>query len=129
MIVVTAAIIERDGLFLISRRRKNDTLGGLWEFPGGRVERNETPDACMVRELREELGVEATPLALYDVAVRAGGKIALIFYMCSIVGDPLPLECDELCWVELENLPQYPFTPADVFIAERLSRQGLSKRL
>ena len=60
MITVSAAVIEHDGRILIARRKPTDTLGGFWEFPGGKVEKGETPQECLEREILEELGVEST---------------------------------------------------------------------
>lgn len=68
MIEVAAAIIENDqGQILIARRRQGKSQGGLWEFPGGKLEAGESPEACLVRELREEMNIEIVPYAPYGV--------------------------------------------------------------
>jgi mutator protein MutT len=106
LVVVAAAVIERDGRFLVSRRLDGTHLAGLWEFPGGKCEPGETHDACLRRELREELGVDAviheqivqTDFAYVEKAVR------LHFRRCDIVGDPQARLGQELRWVTRKEL-------------------------
>ena len=92
-IVVTAAIIERDGRFLMARRLKGTHLEGLWEFPGGKIEPGESLEACIVRELAEELGVESRIVGkrwetAHDYSTK---RVELHFFDCEIDGDPRPL--------------------------------------
>ncbi|MDD3243803.1 MAG: (deoxy)nucleoside triphosphate pyrophosphohydrolase [Eubacteriales bacterium] len=122
MMVVTAGVIRRGEQVLIAQRRKDDTMGGLWEFPGGGVDKGETPDMCVVRELREELGVEAHPVELLDSMMVSGGRIFILFYLCTIEGEPAALEPQRVCWCAPDELAKYPFAPADMFIADRLAR-------
>ncbi len=121
MQAVTAAIIRRSGVYLMAKRKQGDTMGGYWEFPGGGVEIGETPDQCIIRELKEELGVTARPLELFDTSVCGDGKLVVLFYLCEIDGDPLPLDCDELQWVRGEDMRNYKLLPGDEAIAERLA--------
>ena len=119
MITVTAGIIKRDGRYLIAQRRQDDTMGGYWEFPGGGVEPDETPDQCVVRELREELGVEARPLSLFDSITDR--DLVVLFYRCEITGEPQPLDCEQLQWVLPQELTSYNFMPSDTEIVRRVA--------
>jgi 8-oxo-dGTP diphosphatase len=118
---VTAAVIERDGRYLLCRRHPNGELPGKWEFPGGKIEPNETEEACLQRELREELSLETTPLRrLGEVEQELpAGHLILIAY-CVDAGDAAPtvLDHEEVAWVEPEALLSYDLAPADVRIAE-----------
>lgn len=125
MMVVTAGIIMRDGKVLIAQRQKDDTMGGLWEFPGGRVDKGETPDMCIVRELHEELGVQAKALELYDTMIVSGGRIVILFYLCSIEGEPTAIEPQEIRWSDPAELSRYPFAPADMFVADKITRANI----
>lgn len=120
MQVVTAAIIVRNGRFLLARRMAGDADGGLWEFPGGTVEPGETPDECIVRELREELGIEARAVALYAGECADWGGI-LLFYLCSTRDEPTPIECDSLCWLSPHELPGVDTHSSDRKLMERLA--------
>jgi A/G-specific adenine glycosylase len=108
---------------LIDRRRQEGLLGGLWEFPGGKLEPGETVADCIQREIREELGIEIAvgePLITIDHAY-SHFRVTLNVHHCTYVsGDPQPLECDEVRWVEPETLNQYPFPKANVQIIEAL---------
>lgn len=125
MLTVTAAILLREGRVLLTQRRKSDSMAGYWEFPGGGVEPDETPDQGIVRELREELAIESHPLRLYDAA-SADGRIVVLFYLCDFTGEPQPLACDAMRWVPLDELPNYDLLPLDGPVAARLAAgQGL----
>lgn len=125
MIVVLAAVIERDGRFLVTRRPANTHLAGYWEFPGGKCEPGEAHDACLDRELREELGVGArvgremltTEHAYPERTVR------LHFRQCEIDGDPRPLVGQEMRWVSRDELQSLQFPEADVELIELLTRR------
>ncbi|NLG36910.1 MAG: (deoxy)nucleoside triphosphate pyrophosphohydrolase [Clostridiales bacterium] len=113
MRVVTAGILVRGDHFLIAQRCDDDECGGLWEFPGGSVEPDETPDRCVIRELREELGVAARPVALYDVIETDWGGI-LLFYLCETRDEPRPLDCQAVRWVTPDELAR-----TDTHISDR----------
>src|SRR5882762_2194841 len=91
-IVVTAAVIERDGCFLVTRRQKGVHLEGLWEFPGGKCNAGETLTACLARELEEELGVGARVGAEAFTVTHTypDRAVELHFFRCELVGDPRP---------------------------------------
>jgi 8-oxo-dGTP diphosphatase len=129
--IVTAAVVERDGRLLVARRIDGTHLAGHWEFPGGKCEAGEGPEACLARELREELGVEARVGAeiyrtLYSYADR---RLHLRFFSCEIEGEPRPLLGQEIRWVERHEMSALPFPPADAELVERLARDSRGIRL
>ena len=114
-IAVTAAVIEQDGRFLVTRRQPGVHLAGHWEFPGGKCEEGETLAGCIQRELREELLVGAavgeellSTTHEYDDRI-----IELHFFRCVIDGSPAPQQGQELRWVSRRDLRSLPFPPAD----------------
>ena len=122
---VVAALIRREGKFLICQRPRNKARALLWEFVGGKVERGETKEEALVRECREELGITVAPQREYmqvahdypDLTVR------LTLFECKIAeGEPQKLEHEDIRWISPEEIPQYEFCPADVTILKRLMR-------
>jgi 8-oxo-dGTP diphosphatase len=114
-VVVLAAVIEREGRILLSRRLKGTHLEGLWEFPGGKCEPGETHEQCLARELAEELGISAAvgrELMATEHAY-AERTVRLHFRACSIEGDPRPMLGQDLLWVERRDLRALDFPPAD----------------
>jgi mutator protein MutT len=115
-IVVLAAIVEDDnGRLLITRRLDGTHLAGLWEFPGGKCEPDESHEGCLARELAEELGVEAIVgdellVTEHDYVDRV---IRLHFRWCRISGEPRPLLGQEIRWVQRYELRTLEFPPAD----------------
>jgi len=114
-IVVCAAIIERDGRFLITRRQKGVHLEGYWEFPGGKCEHRETLAACLTRELREELAVEAQvgKEILATRHVYPDRSVELHFLSCRVSGEPSPQLGQQMAWARPDELKRLPFPPAD----------------
>jgi 8-oxo-dGTP diphosphatase len=114
-IVVTAAVIERDGRFLITRRQKGVHLEGFWEFPGGKCDACESLHACLVRELREELDVHAIigPELFTTTHDYPDRRVELHFLKCELAGDARPLLGQEMRWVSREELASLDFPPAD----------------
>ena len=123
-IVVVAAIIEIDGRFLLSRRLAGTHLAGTWEFPGGKCEPGESHEACLSREIREELDVEAVVgdevLAVEHAYPER--HVRLHFRRCAIVGTPSAMLGQELRWVRREELGSIDVPPADRALVERLAR-------
>lgn len=121
-----AVIWDDKGQILIDRRRQEGLLGGLWEFPGGKIEPGETVEECIVREIQEELGIVITVgdrLITIDHAY-SHFRVTLNVYNCRYVsGDPQPIECDEVRWVTLNEIDRYPFPKANVQIIEALVKQ------
>jgi len=122
-IVVTAAIIERDGRFLMARRLKGTHLEGLWEFPGGKIEPGESLEACLARELDEELGVPCRVgrLRLATTHEYPGRRVELHFFDCEIDGEPRPLLGQELRWVSASELASLPLPEADAGLVALLT--------
>jgi mutator protein MutT len=123
-IVVVAAVIERKGRFLLSRRLTGTHLAGLWEFPGGKCERAETHEACLARELAEELGVESTIGAEIITIDHTYPEhtVRLHFRRCAIAGEPRPILGQELRWVAREQLPAVELPAADRALVELLAK-------
>lgn len=124
-IEVSAALIFRDGKILITQRHADSHLGGLWEFPGGKRERNETFEQCLVREIREELGVEISANKLFEEIVHAypNKTVRLKFFSCRLVhGEPQPLGCAALKWIGESELNNYKFPDADAKLLLKLKK-------
>lgn len=123
MKLVTAAIIEKEGHVLIAQRAHDDKLALKWEFPGGKVEDGESPEQCLVREIKEELNLDisineylATSVYHYD-----HGAIALMAFWCRLEGgDTLLRVHNAVNWVEISELVGYDFCPADIPLVERI---------
>jgi 8-oxo-dGTP diphosphatase len=113
---VVAAVIEREGSYLITQRRPAAVLPLLWEFPGGRVEEGETDAAALKREVRHRLGVEIDVGQLISFVSHPYEKyvVDLYLYECHITGgEPAPLAVHAFKWVTSAEFDQHPFTPAD----------------
>jgi len=118
--IVTAAVIRRDGVVLIARRPSNGLLGGLWEFPGGKLQDGEELSACLRREILEELGVPISvgdSLGVYRHAY-THFKVTLYAFHCSLVhGEPVPIQASELRWVQPGDLFSFTMGKLDRQIA------------
>jgi mutator protein MutT len=123
VIVVVAAIIERDGRFLVTRRLRGTHLAGLWEFPGGKVEPDETLGASLERELREELGVGAKVGDQIVVTEHTYPErtVRLHFHYCEVQGDPQPLLGQEIRWVTRSELRALALPEADARLVRILT--------
>ncbi len=122
---VVAALIRREGKFLICQRPRNKARALLWEFVGGKVERGETKEEALVRECREELGITVAPQREYMQVIHdyPDLTVRLTLFECKIAqGEPQKLEHEEIRWISPEEIPQYEFCPADVTILKRLMR-------
>jgi 8-oxo-dGTP diphosphatase len=122
-LIVAAAVIERDGRYLVTRRQKGVHLAGFWEFPGGKCEDGESVRAGMIRELREELAVEAI---VGDEILRTSHyyddrHVELHFLRCELLGQPVPALGQEMRWVSRAELTTLEFPPADVELIRRLT--------
>jgi mutator protein MutT len=125
--VVAGVIRREDGRLLITQRLAKDTLGGYWEFPGGKVDPGEELRAALARELREELGIEAEIGAEIHSIVHAypDRDVRLYFYEARIVsGEPRKIEVADLRWVSLDELNDYQFPEADRPLLAQLRGQG-----
>ena len=125
-IVVAAAVIEREGRYLVTRRQPDTHLAGQWEFPGGKCEQGETLRACLCRELREELNVEATigTLVLTTTHEYPGRRVELHFIRCGIEGEPAPQLGQEMRWIRREEFHGLEFPPADAELIRLLTARN-----
>ena len=118
VLVVAGALIDADGRVLIARRPEGKAMAGLWEFPGGKVADGETPEAALIRELQEELGVDTRESCLAPIAFASHRyddfHLLMPLYVCRVwQGLPTALEGQELAWVRPLNLSDYDMPPAD----------------
>ena len=126
-----AVITDEQGNILIDRRKQEGLLGGLWEFPGGKIEAGETMEECVSREIKEELGIEievGSKLITIDHAY-THFKVTLNVFNCKhLSGEPQPIECDEVKWVTLDEISDYPFPKANTQIIEALKEQAVNRK-
>ncbi len=118
LLVAACALIDADGRVLLARRPEGKTMAGLWEFPGGKLAPGETPEQALIRELREELGIDTKSacLAPFAFASHAYDRFHLLMplYLCRRwKGRPQPREGQTLAWVRPDKLAEYPMPPAD----------------
>lgn len=121
-LVVVAAVIERDGRLLVTRRLDGTHLSGLWEFPGGKCEPGETHEGCLEREILEELNVRAAvgPEILTTEHSYPTRTVRLHFRQCTIDGDPQPVLGQQMRWVARHELDTLQFPEADSRLLEIL---------
>ena len=125
---VTAAILVKDGKILIAKRKADDRQAGKWEFPGGTVEQNETPQACLKREMKEEFGIVVSvdeyigeSIYHYD-----HGAIQLLAYRAHLEsGKMVPNDHADYRWVSAKQLRKFDFAPADIPFVEKLQNQKI----
>ena len=131
---IVAALIRRDGTYLVAQRMADDAYGSLWEFPGGKIESGETPQQALRREMNEELGIDVevgNRVVAYDDESDVL-RINVTLYECSILhGEPVPLECSDVCWLTLDQIADKPLAPADkkafIFLRDRFLNKKKEK--
>jgi 8-oxo-dGTP diphosphatase len=127
LIVVAAALVREDGTILLQKRPEGRSMAGLWEFPGGKPEAEEAPEAGLVRELHEELAIDVVAGELKP-ACFASAKIGdrpllLMLYICrSWAGDPMPVESPELGWFRISEMRNLEMPPADIPLLDLLEK-------
>jgi len=129
-VVVAAAILQREGKFLLTRRKLDAHQGGLWEFPGGKQEVGESLEQCLQRELKEEIDIEVGAVKhFYVLRYRYPEKeVELHFFTCSIFqGDPKPLGSIEMAWVPKGELAFYEFPAADRSVLRKIFQGQLEE--
>jgi len=125
-----AVITNQQGEILIDRRKQSGEMGGLWEFPGGKIESGETIEECIQREVKEELDIQikvgdrlTTITHAYETF-----KVTLYVHDCEYVsGTPQTIECEEIHWVKPNLISQYQFPQANIKIVNLLQQRGVSK--
>lgn len=127
--VVAALLADGDGRFLVQQRPPGTAMAGLWEFPGGKIEPGETPEAALARELAEELGIDvaASDLEPFTFASDALGKrhLILLLYRClRWQGEPQALHASAIRWATVEELHQLPMPPADLPLLATIARSA-----
>jgi 8-oxo-dGTP diphosphatase len=127
LLVAAAVLLDGEGRVLLAQRPKGKTLAGLWEFPGGKIELGERPEAALVRELREELAIDVNVSDLVPTAFASHAyddfHVLMPAWRTSIwKGIPVPQERQELAWVKIEQLGEYAMPPADVPLVQTLSQ-------
>ncbi|MEE9330239.1 MAG: 8-oxo-dGTP diphosphatase MutT [Parvularculaceae bacterium] len=125
LLVAACALIDRDGRILLAQRPKGKAMAGLWEFPGGKLEPGETPEAAIVRELKEELGIDTEKSCLAPLAFASHGyedfHLLMPLYVCrKWAGVPTGLEKQKIAWVQKEKLGDYKMPPADIPLVAQL---------
>lgn len=118
LIVSAAALVDGGGRILVQRRPDGSDFAGLWEFPGGKIEPGESPEIALVRELREELGIEVNPVRLtpacFASELLGNRQLLLLVFIChDWRGVPEPLQASELKWVRPAELAALDMPPAD----------------
>lgn len=118
VVVAAVALIDADGRVLLARRPGGKSLAGLWEFPGGKLKTDETPEAALVRELAEELSLDITESCLAPIAFASHSyedfHLLMPLFVCRVwKGKARPAEGQELKWVFPEDMGDYPMPPAD----------------
>jgi len=122
---VTAAILKKNDRILVAQRRDTDNLAGKWEFPGGKIENNETPEQCLIREMKEEFDIEVEigeffgqSMYHYDT-----GTVQLLAYHTTWKGGHFSLNAHAaIRWVSLNQMREMEFAPADIPIVEKLQQ-------
>jgi 8-oxo-dGTP diphosphatase len=119
VLVAAVALIDADGRVLLARRPEGKSMAGLWEFPGGKVEPDETPEAALIRELHEELGIDTwksciAPLSFASHSYPDFHLLMPLFACRRWQGVPHPREGQELAWVRSTDLHAYAMPPADL---------------
>jgi 8-oxo-dGTP diphosphatase len=125
VLVVACALIDVDGRVLLAQRPQGRAMAGLWEFPGGKVEAGEKPETTLIRELKEELGIEVKEACLAPLTFASHAyddfHLMMPLYVCRRWdGTPAALEGQELAWVRPNKLRDYPMPPADLPLISHL---------
>ena len=120
ILVSAVALVDRDGRVLLAQRPPGRSMAGLWEFPGGKVEPGETPEAALIRELGEELGIDTAESCLAPLTFASHGygdfHLLMIVFLCrKWLGTPRPMEGGELAWVRTAKLRDYEM-PQDLLM-------------
>jgi len=125
MIVVSAGVVQRDGRIMLCQRKPEVHNGLKWEFPGGKLEKGESPEAALRRELKEELDIDTEIGRVMDVMVHSytDRDVMILFYPCTITGgEPKPVDCNAIDWAVPSEILDYDLADGDRRFAERNMR-------
>lgn len=125
-----AVITNPEGQILIDRRKAEGEMGGLWEFPGGKIEPQETVEECIKREIKEELDIEISVGDRLTTITHEykNFTVTLYVHLCQYLsGNPQSIECEEIHWVEISMMNQYQFPQANAKIINLLQQRGMDK--
>ena len=127
MLVVAAALTDGEGRVLLQRRPAGKPMAGLWEFPGGKVERGEAPEQALARELAEELGLDVrpddcVPFAFASVTSAPRHLVLLLYRVAIWTGTPQPLAASAITWLAPSAMHDLPMPPADLPLVAALAR-------
>ena len=116
--VSAVAMIDVDSRILISNRKNKNQFSNCWEFPGGKIENNETPDACLIRELKEEINVDVSMSCIAPIGFSTSSysefDITLLLYICrKWIGTPIPLEGNDIKWIAPKDLKLHKMPEAN----------------
>jgi len=130
VLVAAAALVDGAGRILMAERPAGKELAGLWEFPGGKVEDGERPEDALIRELREELGIDVAPSSLEPFAFASHGyerfHLLMPLYLCRTwQGEVRAMEGQRIAWTALEDLPALAVPPADGPLIAALMKEGV----
>jgi 8-oxo-dGTP diphosphatase len=132
-LLVAAGVIYKNGKILVGQRRRGDRHAFKWEFPGGKVEFGESPQQALVRELTEELQIDAkvgTEMARYEHDYPSGSRVHLLFFaVTEFLGEPKARVFEQILWVPLLELPAVDFLEGDLDFVRRLSRGDFRRHL
>jgi 8-oxo-dGTP diphosphatase len=125
LLVAAAVLIDADGRVLLAERPAGKPMAGLWEFPGGKVGKYEIPEAALVRELHEELGITTSVGCLWPLTFASHAyddfHLLMPVYACRVwQGTPHPKEGQRLVWVTKQQFKDYPMPPADIVLVQNL---------
>ncbi|MEM7136580.1 MAG: (deoxy)nucleoside triphosphate pyrophosphohydrolase [Myxococcota bacterium] len=126
-VVVAAAVVVHEGRVLLTKRLEEQHLGGMWEFPGGKLEADESPEEALVRECREECGIDIEVHEVLDVTFHRYPQrsVLILFYRATCLGGEVQhLQVADHAWVSPEDLGRYDLPPADVRVVERVQQLG-----
>ena len=124
VLIVVAGLIYRDGKLLIAQRLEGKHGSLKWEFPGGKLEVDEDPRSCLIREVKEELDIDIAVEQITEVVHHKypDRAVLLLFYQCLYVsGEVCAIDCADFAWVEPSRLPEYDFLAADLDLIARLA--------
>jgi len=133
MVNVVAGLVLKDGKVILAKRKKGDPLEGLWEFPGGKVEKNENLFEALVRELKEELNIKVKPIKVLEEIEHHYPHISFRMYLILALtnDDPVAIESEEIILVTLEDVDSINLAPADRIIWKKINKTygNISKNL